>query len=390
MLPVQRDGSGGARPDKRAGGAQLRALTKPFELPGGRDRLEPDAPVAVPSHHKHDLRLFEAMLAGRSPIESSMLQIAHGSGWPLRTGSETIFAFVSNEGPWRVATEASGWQPVEMERQGNLHFLSVEGDLGGRYKLVSPSGEWIADPMSRSYGYDEHGEYSRIKPPAGAHLERWPGLAQDGLLPRTVRVWVPKSKPTHHVYAHDGQNLFGPNTPWAGWKLEQTAGPSTLIVGIDCTEDRKEEYAPRARGDLYADFVRHRLQRFVEERYGQPRRRAIAGSSLGGLISVHLGLRYSKNYDFVACMSGTLGWSDASARIGGIGRLSRTKFYFDSGGEPGGGDNCDATREAADAFARAGFRPNRDVWYVHAPGAAHNESEWAKRAHLWLRLFERL
>ncbi len=334
-----------------------------------------------------------------------MIEIAHGAGWPIRAAGETIFALLSDdEGPFHIGLEANGWTPQPMESQGNLHFLRVPGHPEGRYKLVSKEGDWFADPNSRFYGYDENGEFSRTRAPEGPHLERWPGVTDGQLAPRTVRVWVPAKKPTHHLYVHDGQNLFN-----GGWKLDAAAGPSTLVIGIDNTNDRRDEYThvpdvndgdwAAGRGDVYADLVRHRIQSLIESRYGQPRKRGVMGSSLGGLISVHIAFRHPNNYDFVGCLSGTLGWGGfehpdspdrMEVRVHALGKLRRPKFYFDSGGNPGGGDNYDSTRRTVDAFAEAGYHWDRDLWHWHQPGAKHDEDAWAGRVWRPLELFEQM
>ncbi len=392
-------------------GASIRAKlleNEPFVAP--QLLLQPDAPIAhAETPARRDLLTFDAMIAGRIPVEEGMQKIAMSGGWPIRTGRKVIFAVVSNEGPWRIAGSDIGWDAKELESQGNLHFRIVDGDPGGMYKLVTPKGDWIADPMSRQYGYDDNGEFSRIKKPDGPHLERWPGMSDGQLLPRTVRVWVPAKKATHHLYAHDGWCVMNPTGPWGGWKLNEAVGSATLIAAIDSTDHRRDEYThvpdkngdnwAAGRGDQYVDFVKNVVQPLIERQYGAPRRRGIIGSSLGGLISVHAALRHQNNYDFVGCLSGTLGWGGfenpnsgqrVEQRIREIGRLPRTKFYFDSGGNPGAGDNYDSTRRTADAFADANYRWNKDLWHWHEPGAGHNEDAWSKRVFRPVELFERL
>ena len=67
------------------------------------------------------------------------------------------------------------------------------------------------------------------------------------------------------------------------------------------------------------------------------------GSSLGGLISLHIVLRHRARWDFAGCMSGTLGWGSIEQanetmieRYQDGGHIP-TALYLDSGGSDGGG-----------------------------------------------------
>jgi hypothetical protein len=108
------------------------------------------------------------------------------------------------------------------------------------YKLTDGA-TYAADPWSRAYTYDDFGEMSLVGP-TDAHLDRWFGLGDAANEPRTVRVWVPTEAPTHVLYAHDGQNLFDPEALFGYWKLQETVPPQMLVVGVDNTPARMDEY----------------------------------------------------------------------------------------------------------------------------------------------------
>src|SRR5271167_706825 len=109
---------------------------------------------------------------------------------------------------------------------------------------------------------------------------------------RLVRVWLPPEYDgwgaTRYpvLYLNDGQNLFDPLTAFAGvdWRAGETAArliadhkiPTLIIVGIDNTEDRANEYIPykskdprvlNAKGKCYPEFLQREVMPLIEERY---------------------------------------------------------------------------------------------------------------------------
>lgn len=358
-----------------------------------------------------DVEVLQAVIDGHLPPEEGLMRVAYAGGWPLATPEGYYYAS-AEPGPMALAGEHNGWRPTPMERKGPLWVAFVPKEDAGRYKLVDAEGHFRPDPWARHYGYDDHGEMSLTRT-QGPHLERWPLFSAEGLPPRAIRVWVPAKKPTHHLYAHDGQNLFDPGAPHGGWRLQHAVGAHTLVIGIDHGPDRRAEltHTPEWRedklvggqGDRYAKMVREKLQPFIEAHYGAPRRVGVMGSSLGGLMAYHLAERYENAYDAVISLSGTFGWGALDPRSNGDtmqsryerrvaeGRpLRRPVFYLDSGGGPGGPDNYDSNRRMADALANMGYRWNKDLWHWHQPGAVHNEAQWAERVFRPLRLFEAL
>src|SRR6202162_2193039 len=132
---------------------------------------------------------------------------------------------------------------------------------------------------------------------------------------RLVRVWLPPDYngwgATRYpvLYLNDGQNLFDPATAFAGvhWQVgeaatrliaEQKIRP-LIIVGIDNTKNRAQEYIPykstdpgvlNAKGKYYPDFLQREVMPLIEERYPVltgAEHTGFGGSSLGGLITLY-------------------------------------------------------------------------------------------------------
>lgn len=136
-------------------------------------------------------------------------------------------------------------------------------------------------------------------------------------LGRYRRVWVYLPKEYAHgerhypvLYMHDGQNLFDDSTAGFGeWgvdealdTLEQRLG-GVIVVGIDHGGDKRlNEYCPydmerfgKGEGRAYTDFLVQTLKPYIDRHFRTRRDRAntwIAGSSMGGLISLYAHLRY--------------------------------------------------------------------------------------------------
>ena len=152
---------------------------------------------------------------------------------------------------------------------------------------------------------------------------------------RTVRLYLPPSYEAATdrrypvIYMHDGQNLFDDATSYAGeWgvdetldRLARTRGFEAIVVGIDNGgEARLRELSPwtnpnygDAQGAQYLAFVVDTLKPWIDARYRtRPGRAdtAIAGSSMGGLISQAALLRYPQVFGKAAIFSPSYGYSD--------------------------------------------------------------------------------
>jgi predicted alpha/beta superfamily hydrolase len=254
--------------------------------------------------------------------------------------------------------------------------------------------------------------------PEGAHLERHFRVGSDTLAERTIRVWVPAESPTHVLYTHDGQNLFDPSAFWGGWHLQDSAPEAMLIVGIDNTDARMDEYthdqdvidgtAYGGRGAEYAAFVEDDVRPLIASVYGEPPVVGTMGSSLGGLISFYIADQYPGEYDYAASLSGTMGWGSIGADnatmidIYAAAGHRDTALYLDSGGDgtcwdndgdgiqdddPDATDNYCENAQLRDVLAAEGYTYDVDLWHWHEPGAEHNEEAWAARVWRPLQIF---
>lgn len=138
-------------------------------------------------------------------------------------------------------------------------------------------------------------------------------------LNRSRRIWIylPKnynllrSKNFPVLYMQDGQNLFNEQTAFAGeWgidecldTLQQQLQRDCIVVGIDNGGDKRmTEYNPydndkfgKGEGNAYVDFLVKTLKPFIDTHYRTLKDKEhtfIAGSSMGGLISLYAIKKY--------------------------------------------------------------------------------------------------
>jgi predicted alpha/beta superfamily hydrolase len=201
------------------------------------------------------------------------------------------------------------------------------------------------------------------------------------------------------IYMHDGQNLFDPKTSFAGdWGLKRAlAGASrrgleTIVVAIpNMGAARMDEYSPfvdpRAgggHGDRYLEYLIDTVKPLVDERFRTLPDRAhtgIAGSSLGGLISLYAYLERPDVFGFVAALSPAL-WFANAAIVQLAERAPRTpsagRIYFDVGLREGAA-HVALARHLRDTLLAKGYDPQRELRFVEDRHGQHHESAWGRR-----------
>ena len=210
------------------------------------------------------------------------------------------------------------------------------------------------------------------------------------------------------LYLHDGQNLFDvPPRSLSGheWQFDETADrlirekkiEPLILVGIDNTEDdRLAEYTPTpdpkyggGRGDLYGRFLVEELKPFIDHTYQThrgPTNTGLGGSSLGGLISLHLGLKYPEVFGKLAVVSPSVWWNDRILvkTVDALPRPTRQKIWLDMGTEESAESIRDA-RRLRDALLARGWHHDDNLRYWEDRGARHTETAWAGRVENILR-----
>jgi predicted alpha/beta superfamily hydrolase len=339
--------------------------------------------------------------------ETAFTRISTDLGFPVPT-EEGLLVATMFPGTWEVAGDYNGWAAEAMTCGSGLCWALLDAADGG-YKFTDGD-RWLADAWSRRYTVDEYGDLSLVDSDE-THFERFFAIGDAANAPRALHLIVPGAAITHVLYAHDGQNLFDGNAMWGGWQLDEVVPRGMLVVGIDNTSDRFDEYTHvpdtldgdryGGEADAYADFIQATIRPLVRENYGEPGPVGVLGSSLGGLVSLHIADRHPGEYAFAASMSGTLGWGSFELhnetiieRYAARGHQG-TAIYLDSGGsgstcadsdrdgvnddDASASDNYCETLQMRDTLEGEDYVFDEDLWHWWEPGAEHNEVAWAAR-----------
>lgn len=245
---------------------------------------------------------------------------------------------------------------------------------------------------------------------------------------KTIRVFLPSTYYTEPsqffdvLYMHDGQNLFDPKTSSYGnhWKIPETLKEleqkseikGYIVVGIDCNngEDgrkRLDEYSPWINSDLseyfgkgasaggegeaYVDFLVHTLKPYIDQHYRTNINREntiIAGSSMGGVISLYAGFKYPVIFSKIGAFS-TAAWfakAELFEYIKNQFGKENLKIYLDIGTKEGSDQSkvdleniyVKDSIELNDLLLNLGL-PEENLKFIIDEEAIHNEIAWANR-----------
>ena len=211
------------------------------------------------------------------------------------------------------------------------------------------------------------------------------------------------------LYLHDGQNLFDGATsfiPGQEWRVDETAQSliesraiePVIIVGIYNTgKERVDEYTPSAdpkikmggKAELYGRLIVEELKPFIDSHYrtkSDAKDTGLGGSSLGGLVTMYLGLRYPNVFGKLAVVSPSVWWDNRRilGDVSAFGSKQHARIWLDMGTDEGPNAASDA-RSLRDALVAKGWRLGADLEYFEAVGAKHTETAWAQRVDPMLR-----
>lgn len=176
---------------------------------------------------------------------------------------------------------------------------------------------------------------------------------------RRLFVWLP---PTYHtsdkrypvIYMHDGDNLFDDHISYSGeWRVDETItelsqdGLEAIVVGIpNAGEMRRIEYNPYpvqlgnhfwdGKGDDYIRFITDTIKPMIDADFRtqpQPQTTGIAGSSMGGLISLHGFLTRPDVFGLCGSFSPVF-WTGLQNTVDSAKQVTG-KIYLDMGGKEG-------------------------------------------------------
>jgi predicted alpha/beta superfamily hydrolase len=253
---------------------------------------------------------------------------------------------------------------------------------------------------------------------------------------RNLDVWLPDNYSSEKKYAvlymHDGQMLFDSTTTWnkQEWKVDEVATElmnsnktkDFIVVGIwNDGQNRHADYFPqkpyenltkkekkyvfaelkksgrtvksfRPQSDAYLKFIVQELKPFIDQNYStnpSPESTCIAGSSMGGLISMYAICEYPMVFGNAACLSthwpGTFALENNPIPGAFNAYLKKNlpdpsshKIYFDYGNKTLDALYPPLQKEVDRIMEIKGYSSNNWMTYFD-DGADHSEKSWAAR-----------
>ena len=352
------------------------------------------------------------------------------TGYPVQHDLLSATVISTDTARGGALSDAYATYCMVLGKDAAARFIGSRGDLRGY--LIYDGG--VIDMLKD--GSEIHTAYGRV--------EEYPQFESGYMSPRQVYVWLPDGYSPQEkypvLYMHDGQMLFDDTWTWNGqeWQVDEVVGqliaegkiPPAIVVGVAHGNNRFGEYFPEKvlgyldsvpaasasaqaldymlsfcdvyEADEYLRFLTTELKPFIDSRYSTlPDREHtfIAGSSMGGLISMYALCEYPDVFGGAACMSTHLPMI-TSADYARAAHISQTVFdaflRYLSDHLPAAGsrllytDRGDSTLDALyppyqnrlDSLltSRGWTAPD---WQTRVfPGATHTEHDWAARLHV--------
>jgi len=335
-----------------------------------------------------------------------------------------------------VAGSFNGWNPqdekykFQKNNNGN-YFLELKLEPG-KYEYKITRGGWEKVECKKGGAGIEN---RVLQIPAGAVAElsveewadRFPSKPRVSTASAQVKIidtafWIPQLKRTCRVwiylpeayavpgtnerfpvlYMHDGQNVFDDATSFSGeWGVDEfmdsTSKERAIVVAIDHGGNKRlNEYNPydndrfgKGEGDAYVDFIVKTLKPFIDKSYRTRKKKEdtfIAGSSMGGLISLYAILKYPKVFGGAGVFSPAF-WVAPSIyeTIKSKGEKVKGRIYFYAGKQEGESMVPDMLK-AFEAMAKVS---KSKMTTVIRDEGRHNEPAWRNEFPLFYHWISR-
>jgi predicted alpha/beta superfamily hydrolase len=172
-----------------------------------------------------------------------------------------------------------------------------------------------------------------------------------------------------------------------------------IIVGVYNTANRGPEYtqvpddrypevdgANGGRADLYGQFLINELKPMIDGKYRtltDAANTGMAGSSLGGLVTMYLGMKNPGTFGRLGVVSPSVFWANSNivTQVNALPGKLPLRIWLDIGTNEGSSsqETVEDTQALRDALVGKGWVLDNDLEYTEVPGGVHNEAAWAAR-----------
>jgi predicted alpha/beta superfamily hydrolase len=303
----------------------------------------------------------------------------------LQKGAEGKYSIAFDNSPkmdYEFKFTMGSWQTVECQSNGmdisNRH-LSIQSDTVLHFSVAG----W------------KNGKNEPPKHTASRNVQVLDTAFQIPQLQRTRRIWIylpadynAGNKKYPVLYMHDGQNLFDAATSFAGeWGVDEaldTLNKPCIVVGIDNGgSHRMQEYNVesdgkfgKGEGKAYLEFIVNTLKPYIDKNYRtlpDAKHTAIAGSSMGGLISFYALLDFPGTFGAAGVFSPSF-WLVENKMPADFSVLNGKRLYFYYG-ELEGKEMGIPTEKV---IAKTKTIQHVDVQLSVDEQGRHNEAAWKK------------
>ena len=233
-----------------------------------------------------------------------------------------------------------------------------------------------------------------------------------GQMTRTAYIYLPECYEEDELrrypvlYMFDGHNVFfdadaafGKSWNMTGYLL-WTRKP-LIVVAVECNKkgnNRLKEYSPttfsdakygtiRGRGRAYMNWLVKELKPYIDENYRTlPDREhtIIAGSSMGGLMSLYAATTFNKVFSRAACLSPSL-WTNPEKLLELVGNAKiapGTTIYMDYGSEEL--SNHPQQKKVLMDMSQLLLEKNVNLAFRIVPKGNHSEASWEKQIPIFM------
>jgi predicted alpha/beta superfamily hydrolase len=273
-------------------------------------------------------------------------------------------------------------------------------------------------------------EFGQVSENNKGSIRHFTNFGSNYVQARNIDVWLPEGFNSESLYAvlymHDGQNIFNSGNTYnnISWKVDETLSglirsekiKACIVVGIWNTDKRFHEYTPskpffnnlsqdpgtmaqeirnNTISDDYLKFITQEVKPFIDTTFNTLRDRDntfIAGSSMGGLISIYAICEYPDTFGGAACMSThwPLSWTHYDPLMfkvitdylyATLPSPQTHKIYFDHGTETLDSLYSPYQSEVDKIMISRGFSNKSWITKVFV-GDDHSELSWQKRFNI--------
>jgi len=333
----------------------------------------------IPEVKEQDIHLFAAGDFNNwnpSDARSEFEKQRNGSWQLFKTLPEGIYNFKITRGNWQKVECTANGKSIDNRSFKLIHDTTIRIEIEGWQDNFKP------EEKKHTVSANVHIVAEKFDmPQLGRQRRIWIYLPED---------YESSYKKYPVIYMHDGQNLFDAYTSSYGeWGIDEMMDKlptkdQCIIVGVDHGgEHRMSEYNPydskygTARGGEYVDFLVKTLKPYIDQHYrtkSGAKHTTIAGSSMGGLISMYAVLKYPEVFGNGGIFSPSFWIAPDIYKYAERFLSPKSKFYFVCGDLES--DSMASDMDKMVKLIRSRKVSEKNSLETVVKGAQHNEKQW--------------